>query len=105
MIYVLTCECGGVENMARAILRDAGVRDWLNVPIYKGKSKAREILSNPEISGIFAVQALLKYINETSAYAVVLGIDKIKNVAIWADAKRGKIQSRLDAQIIAENYF
>lgn len=105
MIYVLTCECGGVENMARAILRDAGVRDWLNVPIHKGKSKAREILSNPEISDIFAVQALLKYINETTSYAVVLGVDKAKNIAIWSDAKRGKIQSRLDAQIIAENYF
>lgn len=105
MIYVLTCACGGVESMARAILREAGIKDWLNVPVYQGKEKAREILQDPEISYLPAVQVLLKYINETTSYVVVLGIDKVRDAAIWADAKRGNIQHRLDAQIIAENYF
>lgn len=102
MIICLSCACGGVENLMRAVLREAKIKDWLTIPVHQGKGEARSILNTPGLQQFVECQVLLDYIEKTTSYAVVLGIKNGK--CVWADAKRGDVKSRLDAQLVAEQF-
>lgn len=104
MLFCFTCECHGVENLIRKVLRSAGLDNWLDMPIYKGKPRYQEFYRNlpKEIKDRMEIGALNQHIVPASSYAVVLGIkgDKI----VWSDVKSGDVKSRLDAEIIAQKY-
>lgn len=104
MIACFICECGGVEHLIRKTLKNAGVEDWLNMPLYKGKPRYNEFYNNlnPEYKNRMEIGALNQHMASATSYAVVLGIknDKI----VWADIKDGDLKSKIDAEVIAQKF-
>ncbi len=104
MIYCFICECGGVENLMRKTLRSAGLDNWLEIPMYKGKDRYREFYENlpKEQKDRLEIGALNQHLASAASYAVVLGMkdDRI----VWSDVKSGDVKSRLDAEVIASKF-
>ena len=104
MIIGFICDCGGAERLIRKVFSDAGIQNWLNVPIYKGKARFKEFFNDcpDEYKNTLEMGALNQYITNASKFTVVLGM---KNGHIcWADSSAGDIKSRLDAQVICEKF-
>ena len=104
MLYLFICDCNGAEGLMRKVLRSAGLSDWLERPIYKGKRRFEEFYNSLEdkYKNRLEIGALNQHLANVSSYVVILGIkgDKV----IWADAKSGDVKSRLDAELIAEKF-
>ncbi len=104
MIFCFICNCGGAEGLMRKVLKSAGLDNWLEQPVYKGKNKYKEFYNNLEkkYKDSLEIGALNQHLANTSSYVVILGIkgDRI----VWADAKAGDVKSRLDAELIAQKF-
>lgn len=106
MILLCSCTCGGVENLLKRVLKEAGITDWLSMPLHKGKDKTRRaIAALPEqIREKSETKAFLAHISHKSKYAAVFGYSEENDVVIWADVARGSTKERIDAQNIAKLY-
>lgn len=104
MIAVITCACGGAEEMARSILRQGEYEDWLKMPIAKGKDQSKYVMDSlrSRYQNNDNFKALDAYYPGRSSYIVVIGYDK--DNFKWADVARGKIKERLDGEIIVRNF-
>lgn len=102
MIYCLTCDCGGAEQIVRSVLYNAKYKNWLSQPIIRGSTDCLEFLSNPEVEQYFECRALKEHLRNNSSYVVILGIKD--GVSRWADAARGGVSNRLDAELVAEQF-
>ena len=104
MIYCFICECGGVTNLMRRTLKSAGLDNWLDITLYRGKSKFKEFYDGlpEEQKGRLEIGALNQHLANVSSYAVILGIDGDR--IVWSDIKSGDVKSRLDAEIIAAKF-
>lgn len=104
MIAIITCACGGAEEMARSILRQADYKDWLKMPIAKGKDQSKYVMDS--LRGKYQnddnFKALDGYYPNRSSYIVIIGYDK--GVFKWADVARGKIKERLDGELIVRDF-
>lgn len=104
MLYLFICDCNGAEGLMRKVLRSAGLNDWLERPIYKGKRRYEEFYNSmdPEYKNRLEIGALNQHLANVSSYVVVLGIKNDK--VIWSDVKNGDVKSRLDAEIICQKF-
>lgn len=104
MLLLLGCSCSGVDGLLRGALRDAGITDWLDPPIVKGKKKSLETLTQfPEYyRNLPQWGALYDSINTRSSFAVVIGYDAEQ--FRWADVAMGDLKSKLDAEVIASHF-
>lgn len=77
MLKILACMCGGVDSLARGLLQDANVPDWMSVPIHKDKEHCLTILERlPEkYHSSLQYQALHDYLQNASFYTIVVGYD------------------------------
>lgn len=86
---VLACECGGVDEITARCLKQAGVKDYLKIPIQKGRKAAdlwfsqlpSQIQQNLET---WALMAMIEY--ESSYIAIVAWNEK---GLVWADIASG----------------
>ena len=90
--------------MARAVLKSAGVRNWLKTPIVKGRQRAINWLNGlPEnLNKTPECQALIKSIKDRGRFSVVVGFTT--NMFRWADVGSGKVNEKLDGEIIAKHF-
>lgn len=87
MLCCVACQCGSSDKLIRTRLDFCGYRDFLSIPITKGKEKSISVLNS--IPQIDAVVMLKNYIKNCSKYAVVLGYDDEGN-GRWVDLANGK---------------
>ena len=104
MIAIVTCTCGGAENMARTVLKNGGHPNWLNEPVAQGKSQTKYVLDalRSRYKDDPAFQALEQFTSKAGKYIVVIGYDK--NVFKWTDVARGKLKDRIDGEIIVKEF-
>ena len=104
MLMLLTCDCGGAEPMARSVLKSAGVKEWLKTPIARGRQKATEWLDSlPEtLKHTPEYQALQSSLKNRGKFSVVVGFTT--NEFKWADVGSGKINEKLDGEVIAKHF-
>lgn len=104
MIMLLTCDCGGAEEMVRRPLKKAGVEDWLGVPLRKGATSVKLFLDQlpEEVQETVMVGALRELLESKSNYAVVFGWDETG--VTWTNVSDGTITSPLDAEAIVERF-
>lgn len=104
MILLLACQCGGVVPLIRGVLKESGIDNWLDEPIYQGKRRSIEILEQfPDYyKGLLQFGALYDHISNHSSFAVIVGYDA--DNFRWADVSMGDIKSKLDGEIIATNF-
>lgn len=99
-LYGLVCNCGGSEGLVRRCFKRAGVKDWLSIPVYKGKENISGFLSNFD-NPSKEIMEVANYAKNTNPYAVVVGVDgEVK----WVDVKHGGMKEMLDAELIAEQF-
>lgn len=106
MIYVVTCTCGGADRTAREALRNGGVENPLEYPIYKGKKEAKSVVTQliSRLGTSNDLGALLGYIEKAGKFVVVIGVDPKKPSTRWADLSRGSIKEKLDGEIIIREF-
>ena len=104
MLQILICDCSGSESIARSVLKSAGVQNWLKVPIVKGKQNAAMWLDalpdalrqTPEL------QALKLSLKSRGKFSVIVGYTQTEFK--WADVGSGKLNEKLDGEIIAKHF-
>lgn len=104
-LVVITCECGGSENLVRQALHRYGYKNWAMEPIVKGKSK-----SLAEVEALIRkfpdstiLKALFAHINNNSKWCVILGYDYNGN-SKWSDISHNDMKSDVEAESIVENF-
>lgn len=102
----LVCECLGAENLVRSVFNEADIKDWLNVPVYKGdraKSVAKEIAEKYSMS---KDAKLLDYYlsNRQGSFAVIVGYDPDTQIVKWADVSTGDVKSKIEGKVIARKF-
>ena len=103
-VMLLTCDCGGAEPLARSVLKSAGVQNWLKTPIVKGRQNATMWLDTlPEkIKSLPEFQALQLSLKNRGRFSVVVGYTASEFK--WADVGSGKINEKLDGEVIAKHF-
>lgn len=102
MLCCVACQCGSSDKLIRTRLDFFGYRDFLSIPITKGKEKSLSVLNSIPRSD--AAEMLKQYIRGCSKYAVVLGYDDDGN-GRWVDLANGKaIVNNIDLKNIL-TYF
>lgn len=106
MIYVVTCTCGGADRTAREALRNGGVENPIEYPIYKGKKEAKAVVTQliSRFGPSADLGALLDYIEKAGRFVVVIGVDTKTRQTRWADLSRGSIKEKLDGEIIVKEF-
>lgn len=101
MIACVACQCGSSDSLIRTRLERYGYRDFLRVPIVKGKEKSLSKLNTlPQCDEI---QMLKSHIQNASKWAAVIGYDGEK--CRWTDLANGKaIKNNVDLELII-SYF
>lgn len=104
MLILLACQCGGSEPMVRSTLQSAGVKDWLKVPVKKGKQASLDWMDMcPDyIKSTLEWGALRNFIVNHGKFAVVVGYND--HIFKWSDVAAGSLQAKLDAEVIAKKF-
>lgn len=100
MLMVLTCLCGGVENLSRRVLQRAGHPDYMKVPIHKGREKSLAALNT--IPQFQELEPLRNFLKEHTRYAVVLGFND--KGCRWANAASPNAKEVVDTELIIDKY-
>ena len=101
MIACVACQCGSSDNLIRTRLERYHYRDFLTVPIIKGKEKSLSKLNTlPQCDEI---QMLKSHIQNASKWAAVIGYDGEK--CRWTDLANGKaIKNNVDLELIIRHF-
>lgn len=99
MLSCLACKCHNSEPIIRRVLRISHAPNWATHPIIRGKA---ECLSYLEGFSSPTIEALKKYIEQNSSWAVIIGYDEDR--IDWAEVGHGGDKARLDGQVIVERY-
>lgn len=104
MILLLACECSSAEPLARGVAQEAGIRDWLTLPLHKGKEHALTVLSHfPEpFKRLLAFRALEDHISRGGTFVVVVGYDD--EYFYWSDIHSNAPSDRMDAITILKRF-
>lgn len=104
MLAILVCQCASSELKARRVLKDAGIKNYLGVRCYLGKTNINIGLDNmpDNIKNTSEWRALKEMINTKSSYSVIVGWDSDK--MRWSNIYTGKIEDVVPGEQIAE-YF
>ena len=92
-IEILTCNCGGVENLARRFLRPL-VANYMQIPLYRGQ-KARERAQELDPDG-----ALPQFLNKRGRHVVIVITDT--NPPMWENIGSGDNTSKIRAEILVK---
>ena len=104
MLILLVCNCGGAEPLARSVLKEAGVKDWLVTSLVRGNKNCLEWINKlPSATrNLDVVDALFMMIKNKSRYAVIVGYDD--EHFRWSDVANGSIKAKLDGEVIAKQF-
>lgn len=101
MIVAIACHCGNSDNLIRTRLERYGYRDFLSIPIIKGKEKSLSKINTlpkyPEID------MLREHLRNASKWAVIIGYDG--EMCRWTDLANGKaIKNNIDLELIISHF-
>ena len=101
MIACVACTCGSVDKLIRGKLEFFGYRDFLTIPIVRGKDKSKSALNSlPQSDGIEMLRA---HLDKCSKFAVVIGYDD--NDCRWVDIANGKaVQNNIELEMLLNRF-
>lgn len=104
MLIAAICNCSGSETQVRSVFKKKGLANWLEIPVFKGRDGIPVMFNYlpPEVREADCIQALARSLKNRSSYAVIIGYDE--NGVRWSDVRNGDLASRLDAEIIVEQF-
>lgn len=100
-LVCVACQCGSSDSLIRTRLERYGYRDFLAIPITKGKEKSLSKLNT--LPRCDEVEMLKNHIKNASKFAVVVGYKD--SACKWTDLANGKaIKNNVDLELIIR-YF
>lgn len=100
MIYVVTCQCGSVDSLVRNFLHSVGYKDWLSIPIKRGRDQSLSVMNLlPPSTEKEILQTFLK---EAGKWAVIIGTDG--ETCRWSDIAHNGAKSRIEAEFVVKAY-
>lgn len=100
MIAVVACNCGSSDSLVRGFLKSIGYRDWLSIPVEKGKDRSLSALNylppTPE------KEMLLSFLKNASKWAVIIGYTDREMK--WSDIAHNGPKSRIEAEFVVKNF-
>ena len=101
MIACVACTCGSVDKLIRGKLEFFGYRDFLTIPIARGKDKSKSVLNSlPQSDG---VEMLRTHLDKCSKFAVIIGYDG--SDCRWVDIANGKsVQNNIELEMLFERF-
>lgn len=101
MITCVACTCGSVDKLIRSKLEFYQYRDFLTVPITRGKDKAKSAINSlPQHT---ALDMLRSHLDGCSKFAVVIGYDE--DDCRWVDLSNGRaVQNNIELEMIIERF-
>lgn len=102
MIIAITCMCGGAENLVQNFLKSANYKDWLTVPIRKGKQKSLDILN--QLPQTTETDMLRNYLEHASKWAVIIGYDLDTGQLKWSDIAHNSTKTSVEAELVVEAF-
>ena len=105
-LKILACTCGNSANLARNTLKKIKGFPWLEFPVTRGKQKViKELEAMPDfVKASEQYRALRAMLTHKSKFVVFFGYSTENQAVIWADVASGKLQEKIDAELIAEKY-
>lgn len=101
MITCVACTCGSVDKLIRSKLEFFQYRDFLTVPIPRGKEKAKSVINT--LPQHVALDMLRNHLDSCSKFAVVIGYDD--DDCRWVDLANGKAtQNNIELEMIVERF-
>lgn len=100
-LLCVACTCGFSDRLIRTRLEHYGYRDFLTVPIIKGKEKSKSALNSiPQTEGVAMAR---NHLDNCSKYAIVLGYNN--ESCRWVDLANGKaVQNNIDLEFILRDF-
>lgn len=103
MIAVFGCKCNNAIPIARKVLANAEIEEWLEIPIHKGHDLAKELIPQMNTRAVLNREELLDYILHRSSYVVIVGWDE--NELQYADVASGSPMDLSLGKVIAKDYY
>ena len=100
MIFCCGCTCGSTESLIRGFLEKVGYKDWLAIPIVKGKEKSRAMVQG--LPWCDEIQMLDDYIAKQSKWAVIIGVDD--GLCRWSDIAHADPKSSIEAEFLVQRF-
>lgn len=104
MLALVVCNCHNALPIAYGVLQEAGVKNYLGVPTYKGQQKGREFLDSfpDEFKDLPDWKEASRIINQRSSYSIIVGYNS--NGIVCAEVGHGRASDRADGLIIAQKF-
>lgn len=99
-IKVCSCQCGSTDSLIRGFLQSTGYKDWLTIPIAKGREASLAVLNGVPRSA--ESEALREYLRRASKWAVIVGWGG--GVCRWSDIAHSATKSRIEASLVIETF-
>ena len=100
-IAVISCQCGSSDSLARNFLKSVGYRDWLSIPIHRGKEKSLSMLN--QVPPTPEKDMLKSFLKDASKWVVIIGYDQ--NSMKWSDIAHNGPKSRIEAEFVVKNFM
>lgn len=101
MITCVACTCGSVDKLIRGKLEFWQYRDFLTVPISRGKEKAKSVINT--LPQHVALDMLRSHLDGCSKFAVVIGYDD--DDCRWVDLANGKaVQNNIELEMLLDRF-
>lgn len=101
MIACVACTCGSVDKLIRSKLEFYGYKDFLTIPIVRGKDKSKSAIN--ALPQHASLDMLRSHLDRCSKFAVVIGFDD--EDCRWVDLSNGKaVQNNIELEMIIERF-
>lgn len=101
MIACVACTCGSVDKLIRKKLGFFNYKDFLTIPITRGKDKSKKFLDTiPQHPGVDMLRA---HLSKSSRFAVIIGYDN--DDCRWVDIANGKaVQNNVELEFLLQRF-
>lgn len=101
MIACVACTCGSIDKLIRSRLEHYGYRDFLTIPIVRGKDKSISAINSlPQFP---EMQMAIEHLKSCSKYAIVIGYDD--SSCRWVDLANGSgVKNGIDLELILQHF-
>lgn len=99
-IAVVACMCGSSESKARNFLKGVGYKDWMGIPIHRGKDKSKSVLN--QMPPVPEKEMLQNFLKDASKWVVIIGYDE--RSMKWSDIAHNAPKSRIEAEFVVKSF-
>ena len=100
MISIIACQCGSSDSLVRSFLKSINYKDWLDIPIKKGREKS--LASFSQFPPTPEKEMLKNFLKDASKWAVIVGYSGTEMK--WSDIAHNGAKSRIEAEFIVKKF-